>query len=178
MCMSSDIYVHPPFNESGHGPANGILYEDQTKTSSISSFSLMILTVSIQWFSMLEGNVMCIQEHQSWPAIGIIGCSFDAVCWFSANLRFCVGTLEFTFDLLQYSGRFLVLDKIGNLCYMRFAYYGFVMLWSHHLPVCWSITRHTHTDIQIHRMTTLPLRCMCRRLIMAKVSCTCDDPKN
>ena len=53
-----------------------------------------------------------------WLATGIIVCWLDAVYQFSASLQFCVGTLEFTFDLFhieQYSGWFLVLDEIGNL---------------------------------------------------------------
>ena len=50
---------------------------------------------------MLEGDVYAAEIIDLRPATGIIGRSFDAVQRFSANLRFCVGTLEFTFDLLH-----------------------------------------------------------------------------
>ena len=50
---------------------------------------------------MLEGDVYAAEIIDLRPATGIIGRSFDAVQRFSANLRFCVGALEFTFDLLH-----------------------------------------------------------------------------
>ena len=50
---------------------------------------------------MLEGDVYAAEIIDIRPAAGIIGRSFDAVQRFSANLLFCVGALEFTFDLLH-----------------------------------------------------------------------------
>ena len=50
---------------------------------------------------MLEGDVYAAEIIDLRPATGIIGRSFDAVQRFSADLRFCVGALEFTFDLLH-----------------------------------------------------------------------------
>ena len=50
---------------------------------------------------MLEGDVYAAEIIDLRPATGIIGRSFDAVQRFSANLLFCVGALEFTFDLLH-----------------------------------------------------------------------------
>ena len=50
---------------------------------------------------MLEGHVYAAEIIDLRPATGIISHSFDAVQRFSANLRFCVGALEFTFDLLH-----------------------------------------------------------------------------
>ena len=59
----------------------------------------MILTVFVQLFSMLEDDVIAAKIINLWPATGIIDRPFDAVYQFLANLRFCVGALEFTFDL-------------------------------------------------------------------------------
>ena len=71
----------------------------------MSSFSLTILTIFVQLFvqlfSMLEGGVCVAEIIDLQPATGIISCSLDAVHKLSANSRFCVGTLEFTFDLLH-----------------------------------------------------------------------------
>ena len=95
---------------------NRTLHEDQTKTielSSMSTFSLTILTVCIQSFLMLVGGVCGPKNIDLRPATGIIGRSFDAVHRFLASSRFCVGTLEFTFNLphrtVQWS--ILVLDE-------------------------------------------------------------------
>ena len=79
-----------------------------------------------------RGLCMCIQKYL-WPAAGIIGCPFDVVHQFSANSRFCVGTSEFTFDLLQwiieqYSGRFLVLDENWQLTFVHHREYSFLWM--------------------------------------------------
>ena len=50
---------------------------------------------------MLEGDVYTAEIIDLRPATGIIDRLFDAVQRFSANSRFCVGALEFTFDLLH-----------------------------------------------------------------------------
>ena len=60
----------------------------------------MILTIFVQLFSMLEGDVCAAEIINLQPATGIIGRSFDDVYRFSANLH-CMGTLECTFDLLH-----------------------------------------------------------------------------
>ena len=67
--------------------------------SSISSFSLTILTIFVQLFSMLEGGVCAAEIIDLRSATGKPGRPFDAVHKFSSNLQFCVGALEFTFDL-------------------------------------------------------------------------------
>ena len=54
-----------------------------------------------QLFSMLEGDVCAAEIIDLQPATEIIGYPFDAVHRFLANLLFCMGALEFTFDLLH-----------------------------------------------------------------------------
>ena len=91
---------------------NRTLHEDQTKTfefSSISSFSLTILTIFVQLFSMLESDVCASKSIDLLPATGIIGCPFDAMHQFLDNSRFCMGTLELTFDLLHRTVQWLIL---------------------------------------------------------------------
>ena len=102
------------------------------RLSSISSFSLTILTIFIQLFLMLEGNVRVAEIINLQPATGIIGCSFDAMFQFSANSRLCVGALEFTFDLLH-RAVVTVVDfwcwmKIGDLHYLAWKslYYRYI----------------------------------------------------
>ena len=50
---------------------------------------------------MLEGGEYAAEIIDLRPATGKIGRPFDAVYKFSANSRFCVGDLEFIFDLLH-----------------------------------------------------------------------------
>ena len=50
---------------------------------------------------MLEDDVCAAKIIDLRPATGKIGHPFDDVHKFSDNLRFCVVTLEFTFDLLH-----------------------------------------------------------------------------
>ena len=50
---------------------------------------------------MLEDDVCAAEIINLRPATGKIGHPFGDVHKFSANLRFYVGTLEFTFDLLH-----------------------------------------------------------------------------
>ena len=88
--------------------------------SSISSFSLLILTIFIQLFSILEGNVCVAEIIDLRPATGKIGHPFNAVHKFSANLCFFVDALEFTFDLLHRAvqwSRYGAGQKISNLRY-------------------------------------------------------------
>ena len=61
----------------------------------------MILAIFIQLFSMLEGDVRASKGINLQPAAGLFSQSFNAVHQFMANSRFCLGALEFTFDLLH-----------------------------------------------------------------------------
>ena len=80
----------------------------------MSSFSLIILTVIVQLFLMLEGDVCASKKINLLPATGIIGHPFNAVhMQIIGQFWFCMGALEFTFTCFieQYRGRFLVLDE-------------------------------------------------------------------
>ena len=64
---------------------------------------------------MLEGDVYVAEIIDLRPAAGIIGRLFDAVQRFSANSRFCVGALEFTFDLLHRAVQWSIFGAGRNL---------------------------------------------------------------